>query len=410
MTISNSKLSILILDIIMICPFIKVFADKIIGNYQVVTIANYVIIILICILITIKKRMKLQLLYFVSILYFVLLFVFNWLSDKATFMQGLSTSMYFVYTFLISNYLLNLDYDKNFFHSVKKRLIIFFFISFVVSIIQAYDGLPFHDLFTNYGGNIIGSTILKNTRVTGGLGGTSIGYSFFLVLNYILWCFIERFIDKKIKYMYLVCLLLLTFMNYSRATFLCGFAILGYYILFVKVRNVSLSKKIVILLISIAGFIFFISSDNAMIQYIFVNDIYREHSNNMRILESINGIKSLNTLPRFLFGLSMGLNTGFSQSKILGDGALISIFIDCGFIGLLLFLLYFINIIKRMFNQSNKVFNKYFLVFSILDILAILGINSGYFENVNLQIMPYVFFLMLCVTRKTNDAIVKRKE
>jgi hypothetical protein len=205
---------------------------------------------------------------------------------------------------------------------------------------------------------------------------------------------IEHKLKFEFKLLFIISYILVIFLNYSRATFVSTGIVFAGYFYFWKFKNTSMVSKVGFYLLVISTLIFFWYSNIDFINYLFENDVYRQHSNSIRLELSYKGLIELNSLFKVFFGLGLGINTGFSDQKILGDGAIVSLLLDGGLLLFFLFLSYMFLVYKRIikFISSNSL--RMAISFSFLGIFVGLAINSGFFENINIQLFPFIIYVI----------------
>lgn len=392
----NERHYILMLSLIYLMPIMRIVFDLLIGNYTVVTIAIYPIALIILFFINggMKPRIRKWTLLF--IVYIIIVSVFHVIAGSSSFIQAISSVMRFMVLALSVNYVTFAKPSYKGSKRIARLTFVFFGFTIVASIIQMIPAMPLHNMLLSAGGNMVSSTALLNVRANGAVGGTVIAYGVYIVIcSFFLVLGVEAFNSFE-RVALFVGIIAAMFMNYSRACFVgVAGAFAGYFFLF-KFRELRVPYKLLSICMIFAFCWWYLSTDNIMVRYIFQGDIYRSVSDGKRIESSIAGLGQMDTFAKQLFGISAGQNTGFSAGgKILGDGAIVSILLDYGGIGLLLFLSFLIETLVSINRGVANVGKKALITIVYLDLITMLLINSGFLENINIMLFSYPIYLFV---------------
>lgn len=379
--------------LIFVCllPFIKIIVHMVLGNYQMITVAAFPIALIVVYFLNTTRNVFVinnKYLWFVS--YIFTKAIIDVIIGDSTLVSSFSSSVRFGYLVLGSAFAVSFVISNKIAKKIFDISFAFFCITVLIGCSQAFSWLPLHNIFTNYGGNLMSATVLGNSRVNGGVGGTVIGYSCYIVLNAMVFVFGENYYSKKQKIAYLIGIISAAILNYSRAAFVGLLLFFVGYLVFYKMKTVNIGYKLLLVICVVCAVGWYCTTDNEMVRYIFVNDQFRQASDATRISSTIRGLRAMNTPKKFLFGVSTGQNTGFTTTgKLQTDGAFVAFIVDYGFCGIILYLLFFVslffNIIK--FDYINN--KKRIIATAVFTVLLLSGINSGLFENVNMLFFPF---------------------
>ena len=398
MTVENKRVIRLTLAIVLL-PILKMVSDLLIHDYRIITLMSFALCNVIALLLAFNgKSTTLSLLVYIA--YFILVTANAFFSSNPDLTEIFSSVAKFLYWGVMLEYLRKNNLSRDAVCKLVKIISIFFASTTLISVIQVIPSAPLHNLFVSYGGNITSGTILGNIRANGGIGGTAIDYSFFIVFTFVLYCYASQMLSKRLSIIVLICVIASTFLNYSRATFVgLGITFIFYFLLFHK--DIKWYLKI----LCIAGVLVFLyllsSGRNALLNYMFEKDSYRTRSDSVRFGQMAEGLQQISSPFQLLLGVRLGANTGFSTNKIIGDGALVSVLLDYGLIGLILIYSLPVRAIlsKRKIHSWEETF---FLIISFVVFLFETFINSGFFGNVNILLLPIIYIIMTSSRRDTS--------
>lgn len=383
-----------LLLLIYLMPILRIVLDVIVGNYTLVTIIIYPILVVALCFINggIKIRIRFWTCFFLS--YIIIVAIFHMVAGNSSFVQAFSAVLRFVVFILSLNYVTFSNPSREGAYKVARYSLLFFCFTLIASLIQMFYWMPMHNLFLTVGGNMVSSTALNNIRVNGAVGGTVIAYGVYIVLC----CFIVIFGHTEYgmlgKVFFTTGIIVTMFMNYSRACFIGVAIAFGGWFFFFKFKKLRNVYKFISIILVLSICYWYFSTDNMMVRYIFQNDIYRSVSDGKRIEASIIGIAQMNTLTKKLFGIAVGQNTGFATGgKILGDGAIVSFLIDYGIVGIILATAFFIEIIHALKMRASDKKSRSLIIIMFFDFFVLLVINSGFFENINIMLYAYPVYL-----------------
>ena len=254
----------------------------------------------------------------------------------------------------------------------------FFFYTTIFSLLQL-PASPVSGVFGNNGGNITSGNGLGFFRANGGLGGTVIMYS-----NYLLAIFFALFFsdDKHLaakKTLWIVFLISIL-LCFSRSLILAVISVLFLYFLFKRPAFLIVFFSLVVYLV--------FSNLGLIIEYyglmVGVSDEARLESWALFFKET----KFLTAL----LGQEMGANTGLyfgSDGKMTGDGFLLSWYYDFGIIGMVLLLaLLWRSVLETKVDRLSRS-----CIF--LSLLLMMTVNSGLEKIFILEI----YFLVFCLLK-----------
>lgn len=383
-----------LLPIIFAMPFLKILFDLLVGNYKLVTMISYPVVLVALVIINGGRMIKLRRETLIYIAYLITISFFSIVIGTGTFVQIFSSTLRFLTLAFSLNYVVKQESSWEYSKQVANCSLIYFLITVIASMIQLFPNNYLSNVLTTMGGNMISSTSLMNTRVNGAIGGTVIGYAVFIVLNSFVFILGEHLYSKKQKVIYLFGIVISMFLNYSRACFLGVAIALGGYFFLLYYPKLSMKYKILAVILLIGLICWYIFTDNTMIRYMFEVDQYRKVSNSKRIEDSILGLKQMDSFSKMIFGVSVGKNTGFSESgKVLGDGAIISYILDYGILGLVCCITFFVKTWKKIKCRLENKLKKRVIDIVFVDLILMLVINSGFFENMNIMFFSYPIYL-----------------
>jgi len=237
---------------------------------------------------------------------------------------------------------------------------------------------PVSDILVNFGGNLTSGNGLGLFRSNGGLAGTVIMYSNYLLATFLLLFYKEPNNGKTQIFLWLV-FFIAVFLCFSRSLFLSIFIILFFHVFFKKPILFVLIGFLIII-------VFYLNLNLILEQY----KLMVGQSDSHRIESWVKIIENYNFFTLFM-GQETGANTGFKLEgyrKITADGFLLAWYYDFGIIGLVLFLALmwlavlqtgldliscisiFIAIVLMMFVNSG--FEKSFIIFIYFFTLIVL--------------------------------------
>ena len=204
------------------------------------------------------------------------------------------------------------------------RLLVFYFLYTTVFSILQLPFSPVSNTFISYGGNFTSGNGLEIFRANGGLGGTVIMYS-----NYLLGVFLLLFYGdihrKKVQILLWATFTMAVLLCFSRSLFLSVIAILCLHLCIKKPIYFFILGAVLVC----ALYINWSAILETYFEMIGNSDVSRVDSWRL-IIQDVNGLTSL-------VGQRSGANTGFfiqGASKITADGYLFSWYYDYGLIGL----------------------------------------------------------------------------
>lgn len=258
------------------------------------------------------------------------------------------------------------------------RLLVFYFLYTTVFSILQLPLSPVSNIFMSYGGNITSGNGLGIFRTNGGLGGTVIMYSNYLLSVFLL-LFYSDVHSKNVQILLWTVFSIVVFLCFSRSLFLSVFVILSLHLCF---------KKSVYFLILSAVSVFALYINWSAILEIYFDMIGSSDQSRFDswrlILQDADGLTSL-------LGQRSGANTGFfiqGASKITADGFLLSWYYDYGLVGLGLLM----ALLWKAVGEAGL--NRLGHCSTFLALMLMMFVNSG-FDKMFILIIYFVTFLAL---------------
>jgi hypothetical protein len=318
------------------------------------------------------------LLTYLSIRYVIEIFVF-----KTGFFQPTVSLVKFFILILGMNFFMNNKFSNYFYLKVEKLLWGYFILTIAVSIIQQQDTF-LGSVFSTYGGNIMSGNAFGIVRSSGGIGGTVIDYSVFIMFIIILYFFSFKIEGRSaIHFLLILCA---SWLTVSRVTLLVFVILILAYVI-KRIMNISDIKSF--LLVVVFSVVVILIINNNLIKFAFWGDEpQRVSSDEVRIGQWFDVSDELDH-SSYIIGYSMGKNTGLpEQYKTVGDGHLQGFLSDYGILGLLLYLLF---LLKSTYKSIPGLHNA-ITVFIV--IMVVFLINSGADKFFNIFIFPIIFGLI----------------
>ena len=279
-------------------------------------------------------------------------------------------------------------------NNIRSIFLAYFFVTLLYSVLQ-HPMLGNFTLLHTAGGNIVSANGLGAFRANGGIGGTVIAYSnFLLAVGWVV--FYGEFNNKYFHLFLKLCFFVSLFLCFSRSVFLCIFVM---YLI-----NIVVKKKVVSA--------FAISLITLVLAYYFADVI----SDNYALMISnsdtgrVGGWKAMlggSSALEFLLGSQVGQNTGLFLGGLTknegGDSFLIGTVNDYGIIGAILFVFVFSKLVFS-FNIQ-----KYSTILGIVGSFIVMTfVNSGFEKLV--VMLSYMLALIIInkpVGREDQIAIPK---
>jgi hypothetical protein len=258
------------------------------------------------------------------------------------------------------------------------RPLVFYFLYTTVFSILQLPFSPVSNIFISYGGNITSGNGLGIFRSNGGLGGTVIMYSNYLLSVFLL-LFYSDFRSKNVQILLWTIFSIAVFLCFSRSLFLCVFIILSLHLCFKK-------PAYFLILSAVSVFALYINWSAILEIYsdmIGGSDEGRVDSWRL-ILQDTVGLTSL-------LGQSSGANTGFfiqGARKITADGFLLAWYYDYGLVGLGLLM----ALLWKAVGEAGL--NRLGHCSTFLALMLMMFVNSG-FDKMFILIMYFVAFMVL---------------
>ena len=364
---------------------------------RLLTVITYIILSLF-IFLNMSKLKKVFIPSFMLISYSLLRFPIELIFHNSNILQPLISILETMIFALLIWILYESRIEKSEFVKVYNALFNVFLITVIISFIQFFK-LPSSEIFSQYGGNITSSNVLGWVRVNGGISGTPIDYSYFISL--VILFFFDSFHELTLikKMLSFVCIIIMLFFNFSRASFLTLLIVIIIY----SYKNITINdfksaiafcSKIIIGLLLIIGIAFgyykinsnYSENEINLFTYIFYYDQTRIQSDQARI----EGWKKAlypreDSFPNARIGNSLGLNTGFPTENGNQTGAshLIGFLADHGVFGLFFYLsIYFSLLLNKLF-RCISTNNLFFYCSYVILLLLVQLINSGIEHHIN---------------------------
>ena len=265
---------------------------------------------------------------------------------------------------------------------IRKIFIAYFILTMIYSIMQHPYLLDISFLRTA-GGNIVSGNHLGILRMNGGIGGTVISYSNFLLA--VSWVLFYCKFDKSFTYKcLLLCFGISTILCFSRSLFIC-LLVMFFVDLIMKKRL----KTLMLLTISLCLATFML--DGILTMIIDGYKLMVGESDVGRISGWISMFGNSSSLE-ILMGSNVGGNTGLftgGLTKVSGDGFIMGTINDFGIIGVITFYCLFVYSVFKLPNISPSVGISIVLTFMIM-----LFVNSG-FEKLIVMLSYFVALLII---------------
>ena len=370
--------------------FVKPLADYYLGISQRIFTISQMILLLIFFFVVSKKLVKFKFLEFSFLLLIFLRFLTEIVIDYSNLPQAAFSLFKFIVIIWGIKYMALRKFSFLFYKRLEKTIWIYFYITIVISIIQAFNIPPFGVVFSKFGGNILSGNALGVVRTTGGIGGTVIDYAGFVIMYYII-----MVSNYKIKLTHFFALIISSLLVFSRVVFLIMFIGFLYKFVFYLFQKGKILKKILILSFALSLLILFFSNQQLQqINAFWASDESRQKSDTERFEQWKNAKSDMAGLP-LLAGVSMGKNTGVPTDGrvVVSDGYFQGFAYDFGLLGLIVYLCYLLYIIFSVSRNKKVAFLVTLLLFTTLII------NSGIDKPSNIIIL-FAMFAMLKMNKE----------
>jgi len=290
----------------------------------------------------------------------------------ATYSTLRAIIIYYLYLVLKNSSKFNLNAN-----GLKNVLLIYLVYTTFFSIAQL-PYMPTAAVTSLYGGNFTSGNHLGFSRSNGGLGGTVIMYTNFLIFIAIMLSF-TSFKKKYVSIFFKVIILVAGYLCFSRIFFL---------VLSMLWVGILLRKNPVIAIILVVSVIGFISSEFHEVISLYFELIGNSDEARLR---GWNLMLAEKNLLEHLFGVTVGANTGLitgDMYKMNGDGFILSYLYDFGVVGVISLLILIYDSIK----SAVLVAYDRLLVFAC--VFCCLFVNSG-FEKIFIVSVFFSFLLVI---------------